>query len=547
MPPAAYSFSSRLLKRLGSPLWVVLTGGLLGLSFPPSPLWWLSLVALVPLLARWYLLPMPAMLLREAYSAFLLFAVIAGYWVLFHTSALTGLLSGLGLLLIPLLMALPVAGSSIVARRLGRPIGFATLVAGWLTLELLLTHGPIPLPWLLLGHTLAGAMPVNAMADLGGVGLLTLWLWLVNGSLFVVLRAYTLTTRFALTLTTLVLVFAAVGYGGVRATQFAEPEQTQRVMIVQPAMSVKAWTEIANSERVRVLSELSDQALTMRPVSQFSPHTLLLWPEGALPAFPDERLQRTLYSRLASWTARREVALLTGAITRYDTAPALTVESFTAQQRASIHPYYNSALLFQAFQQPQQYDKMHAILMADQVPLADWQPSLSGSITGRFTAGGEPTLFQVGEARFSTLIAYEALFGDHARRMSLGGAGFLTVLANAGWWNHEPAFRQHQGLMRLRAIETRRPVLLASVTGGSSVIAPDGTIREEAGWMQPTVLTAQVGLHNGATLYQRAGDVVYFAGLGLLLLLAGAWVLHVTFFRTEDARRSDSPRRRAMA
>ena len=174
----------RFIDDLHAPFWVLVAGVLLGLSFPPSPLYGLAYVALVPVLVRWSRLPLGWMLLRETYSTFLIMTAIAGHWVLLHESALTALTSGLGLLLVPVPMTLPVVASALVKRRFGVRMGFVVLVSFWLAMEYVVAHGPGALPWLLLGHTQANASGFNQIADLAGVGGLTLWIWLVNGAVF---------------------------------------------------------------------------------------------------------------------------------------------------------------------------------------------------------------------------------------------------------------------------------------------------------------------------------------------------------------------------
>src|SRR5690554_4639246 len=139
----------RLVDHLDSPFWVLVSGLLLGLSFPPLPTFPLALVALVPLLVRWSRTSNGWMLLREAYSVFLLMTAVAGHWVLFHQDTLTALFSGLGLLLLPLPMSLAVAASSHIRRRFGMVVGFVALVSFALAAEYFVTHGPVRLPWLL--------------------------------------------------------------------------------------------------------------------------------------------------------------------------------------------------------------------------------------------------------------------------------------------------------------------------------------------------------------------------------------------------------------
>jgi apolipoprotein N-acyltransferase len=512
----------RLIDRLSTPGWVVLTGFALGLSFPPFPFHGLALVALVPLLARWSRQPALAMLFREAYAAFLIATALSGYWVLFHADTLKGLLMGAGLLAFPLLLTVPVLASSYVLRRLGLVPGLLALVSGWLAVEYFLTAGPVAFPWLLLGHTQAEALLFNQFADLGGVGGLSLWVLAVNVLIFAALRSRALTPRFALTLVALTLVLLPVGYRGWRLSTLPPAVDTAHVVVVQPAMAARQWSEIANHDRVQLLADLSDAALgwgapagsAVRPRPD-----LVVWPEAALPVLPDARLQQTLYARLSHWSARRGVPLLTGAVTRYDTAPALTVEPFLAQSVAGTRPYYNSALLFDG-RTTQQYDKIRMLPVADQVPAAGLIPGQVLGATRSFGIGGRQTTLRAGRFSLSSLVALEAFFGDHARRAVPAGADFFAVLTNTGWWSYEGAQRQFIALARLRAVETRRALVVASVTGGSGLILPDGSTSELAGWMDQETRALDVPVRTDLTTYVRSGDLVYRGGALVALLLA---------------------------
>ena len=523
----------RLADQYNSPFWVLVSGVLLGLSFPPFPLYGLAWVALVPILIRWSRLPLGWMLLRETYSTFLVMAAIAGHWVLFHEQALTALTSGLGLLLVPLPMALPFILSALIKRRFGTLVGFVALVAMWLAMEFFLTHGPAALPWLLLGNTQAEATLFNQFADVTGVGGLTLWIWLLNGALFWLMDTRPLPARVGFGLALAALVAAPVVYGSWRLPQLETPAEHVEVGIVQPAVAPKQWADVASGERVNLLASLSNVMLLREAATR--PADLLVWPETALPVYYDVRRQRELYSRLGAWAEDRNVALLTGAITRYDSAPDLTVEPVVAQRYAEVTPYYNSALLFNASAQTQQYDKIHMIPFAERVPLVEWRAALaalgvaSGGV-GAYGLGDRETLFEVGEHRFGSLICYESLFGDHARRLVKKGAGFLVVLSQDGWWGESAGYKQHLALSRLRSVETRRTLVMSAVTGESGLVHPDGSTTSLAGWMDQTASMASVPSLSARTYYTQHGDWVGRYGLFISTAILLAWLMVLLFF-----------------
>ncbi len=542
----------RFIDQFSGSVWVLLSGVMLGLSFPPFPTWWLAYVALVPLLVRWSRLPLGWMLLREAYSAFLIMAAIAGHWVLFHEQVLTALTSGLGLLLLPVPMTLPVVASGLAKRRFGFKAGFVVLVAFWLAMEYAMTHGPVALPWLLLGNTQATAGPFNQFADLAGVGGLTLWVWLVNGAIFWMIETPRPVAKAALGAATVALLAAPVGYGWWRVDRLETPTASLEVALVQPAVAPGAWSDVTNGARVDLMATLSAQQLQDATARGARRPDLLIWPETALPVYADARRQRALYDRLATWTTRQEVPLLTGAITRYDSAPSLTVDAVVAAKYAQVTPYYNSALLFQSGGRVQQVDKIHMIPFAERVPLVEWRPALaalgvaSGGVGG-YGLGRRIRVLETGPARFGALICYESLFGDHARQLVGQGAAFLAVLSQDGWWGQSAGYRQHFALSRLRAVETRRAVVMGTVTGQSGLIAPDGSVHETTDWMEQTVHQVSVPLLHEPTYYTLHGDWIGRAALLLSLVLSVAWGFMTLFFpnwRAPSERKQRGPAKR---
>lgn len=566
-PPVPALAQRRFIDDLHAPFWVLVAGVLLGLSFPPSPLYGLAYVALVPVLIRWSRLPLGWMLLRETYSTFLIMTAIAGHWVLLHESALTALTSGLGLLLVPVPMTLPFVASALVKRRLGIRLGFVALVAFWLAMEYVVTHGPGALPWLLLGNTQANAFPVNQLADLGGVGGLTLWIWLVNGAVYWAFETRSTALRVAMAACALALFAAPFAYASWRLPQLETPAAHAEVALVQPAITPKEWADVRSGTRVDLMASLAAETLsagspaapeTARPdvlsaeAADAARPDLLIWPETALPVYADARRQRALYARLEGWARQHDVALLTGAITRYDSAPALTVDAVVAEETAEVTPYYNSALLFNAGSELQQYDKVHMIPFAERVPLMEWRPALaalgvaSGGVGG-YGLGARQDLMESEPGRFGTLICYESLFGDYARTLVADGADFLVVLAQDGWWGRSAGYLQHFALTRLRAIETRRAVVVSTVTGRSGLIHPDGRAPETTAWMEETVHHASVPLLHAQTFYTRHGDWVGHGGLALSLLLGLTWGFLTLFFPRRRSSREHRPQRRASS
>lgn len=516
-----------LLRLLHTPSWALFGGFLLALSFPPLGLYPLAWLALVPLLVRWSHAPSPMMVFREAYATFLLMAAGAGFWVLLHTSINAALYSGVGLLIAPLGHALAFTLAYGVRRRFGIALGITALFLNVLAVEYLLSHGPYALPWLLLGNTQAAALPFNQIADLGGVGLLSTFVLATNFLGFLFVRSMPRPGmipgwRTLLALVLLMLLSSTAVYGDERLSTLDTEPAILQIGLVQPGVRPESWSVVADGSRVEKLAQMSERLtpdspyLVVRPASLDSPARpeLLIWPEGALPSFPDPAQQQRLYARLTRWTDLRGVDLLTGAVTRRDTNS----------------PYHNAAILFRPRMAPQFYAKVHLTPFAERVPFSSASPYIDAmtmpTAHARLASGDAPQALDGRNYQVGTVIGSESLHGDHVRRTVLQGSDFIVTLAQTGWWGHSPSPTQHLGLTRLRAIETRRAVVFSTVSGTSGVVYPDGTLEERSGWMEEDLEVIPVPLSTATTFYTEHGDWVgrfsVFGAFWLLLMWGGA-------------------------
>ena len=83
---------------------------------------------------------------------------------------------------------------------------------------------------------------------------------------------------------------------------------------------------------------------------------------------------------------------------------------------------------------------------------------------------------------------------------------------------------QQLAMARIRAVEFDRSVVVASTTGVSAIVAPDGSLIAHSGTWQRAVLEARVPLLTGRTLAERLGGWPEYVitALTILALIAAA-------------------------
>jgi len=518
--------------------WAIAGALALGLSFPPTSFYPLAWVALVPWIVRWRQATEIAPYAREIYATVLVWSCVAGFWLLFHPSAGRALLGGLGILLVPVPLALAFVVALAIRLRHGVTAGLLALVAHIVGIEFLLLHLPGGVPWLLLGHTQAAASSFIQIAELGGVLIVSAWVLGINVllALLVPRRAErvaagaTFGARGLVIGAVALLIVLPVMYGAAMSANPDTPVGYARVGLVQPGVAPHTWEESDPADRVETLANLSSTLLVrwrggartaadtlsdsalVRGYSSDGSLGTLIWPNAALPDLGSEDKSARLLARLASWSAHERVALLAGStIPAPPPTPVGPVSDARVRREEAERQPASAALMVRTDRAPLRYDQMRRMPMADaSVP-----------------RGSSRVLFPVGGARLATAIGFESVYGDHLRTFARDGADAFVVMAQTGWWGRVGQ-SQHLAFTRFRAIETQRALVVAGVGGGSALVTPTGEIETLAGWMQPALVPLDVPLYRQATVYTTYGD--WPGRLALWLALAvyvGMGMLHL--------------------
>lgn len=507
-----------------SPLYVLLGGLSLGLSFLPLPLFGLAWVALVPLLLLWDRATSVPRFLAEIYTAFLIAYALAFFWPMLHVFSEAIYLAFGGLLVIPLLWTLPFAAALPYRQRWGRLPGALVLATLYLAVETVFSQGVFDFPWPVLGLTQADALPVIQFAEFTGVTGLSLWVLVLNGLVFAVMIAKRPKRRLTLIVAMVGLMALSALFGQWRRHQLSETTRVVTVGLVQPAVDSYTWVERYGSSRMVHLSALSDSLIA----AMNAPPVFVIWPEMALPPSPNRARQEFVDDELQAWTERRQVALLTGAL-------------LPEGEPGQTNRYVNGAVLYRPKNTAQQYRQMRFPPMLSGVPLVEQAPWLSRRGPAQFVPGvaQEPLVFD--DLRIGVMIGFEMLLGDHARHYSRQNADFLVALTRDGAWGSTPGFGFDLSHPRLRAIESRRSVAQVTATGGTALLAPDGAVIYESNPNVPSAHLAAVPLYQGATLYAVAGNWLGGAALVASFFLV-AWITLVGLWRAIRTQEELPPR-----
>jgi apolipoprotein N-acyltransferase len=125
-----------------------------------------------------------------------------------------------------------------------------------------------------------------------------------------------------------------------------------------------------------------------------------------------------------------------------------------------------------------------------------------------FTPGHRAVIFRVGRIRLGDVICYEVGFDGLVSSEVAAGATLLSVQTNDADFELDGQTGetlQQLAMARIRALEYDRAVVVASTTGVSAIIAPDGSLVTSTRTWRAAEIEAAVPLLTTTTLAQRAG------------------------------------------
>jgi apolipoprotein N-acyltransferase len=188
------------------------------------------------------------------------------------------------------------------------------------------------------------------------------------------------------------------------------------------------------------------------------------------------------------------------------------------------------------------YIKRRLVPFAEVIPfrsLIEKITSLPSSLQPyNFTPGHRAVVFHLGKIRLGDVICYEVSFDGLVSSEVAAGANILSVQTNDADMEIDGQTAetlQQLAMARVRAIEHDRAVVVASTTGVSAIIAPDGALLKSTGTWQQAEIEARVPLRTYTTLADRLGGWPE-AVLAWSTLAALGWVIGLEIRRRQSAR-----------
>jgi apolipoprotein N-acyltransferase len=143
---------------------------------------------------------------------------------------------------------------------------------------------------------------------------------------------------------------------------------------------------------------------------------------------------------------------------------------------------------------------------------------------GHFVPGSGEGVVQIAGARLGVVICWEVAFDDLVADGVGAGAQVLAVPSNNATFGLSEMTFQQLAMSRVRAVEHDRAVVVATTSGVSAMIAPDGTVTASTGQFTPDVLVSDVPLRSTTTLANRLRAAPEWV-LAVAGVAAACWVV----------------------
>ncbi|OQY37773.1 MAG: apolipoprotein N-acyltransferase [Candidatus Cloacimonetes bacterium 4572_65] len=497
-------------KKLTLLIYVVISALVIGLSRYPRGLGIIAFMGFIPLFRFFDSAKHDKLFLLKASMLFsVIYNGVACYWIGYVSiPGLIGLFFLFGLYFWVIFLYLNTIWRE---RGIVKWLGF---IAIWITFEFFLFHTELRFPWLNLGYALGEFNYLLQIADIGGIYLLSILILISNILLYKILAGDRKSIIVALALFT---VWG--GYGYLRFNSIKMEKQNLKVKMMQPSVGIDKFNV--------PIEELLTRYEKLLYYASLEDVDLHIWPEAAIPdriLHPQYGYMREILKNLAR---KNKLSIFFGC-----------TDSSPAPEGHKYHDYYyNAATLLHypelTFDEP--YYKMLLVPVGERMPYLEYFPFLWNLEFGQanWEFGKEQKIFktkdkQGKEYSFSTLICYEMLFPMLSNDIARSDVDFIVNLTNDVWFGESVGTYQHALVTRIRAIETRKPILRCANTGHSMVVSPNGKIEVFSKMMAIGNFDAPIYTTKSSSLF-----VKYFSNLPFLFVFSTLFIFLLAKFKSK--------------
>ena len=447
----------------------LLSGLLLGLSYPPFNFGFFAWIALIPL---FYSISKEEKVINKAFFGFLSsFSsnLIILNWMGLNsgTSALVAIISYLSL---SLYLTIFWVAFIISIHFIPKKMELFLIPISWIFfVEFLRNIGPLAGPWMNLSLTQSEYIRIIQLASIE-----------VHAISFIVICFNLILYRFLIERNTVFLKYFIVilcsillfGNYHVNKQNNRSVEKLVNLSIGQPSIFPdEKWNPNLRLRNLAIMDSLLTKSLEEKA-------DIIIWPEVAVTSF----LANNSYDRIRYQNKLSGAYLITGIPERK------TIDG--------INQNFNSSIILKPDGSYDTYQKIFLVPFAEYVPFfKNWITKMNQfDDIGSFYPGSEYKIFNINDFKASILICYDSSSPNIVETMVDNGAEMIFIITNDSYVGQFMPY-QHFQLARLRAVEQRVPIIQSANTGISGVILPSGKILYRSKLNERIVHTMEVPLY----------------------------------------------------
>lgn len=460
----------------------------------------------------------------SAYFCFFIFNILTTYWLIY--ASVFGM--WFAVLANSFLMALVFLLYHLLSQKATEIQGSIILISLWVCFEKFHMNWDFSWPWLNLGNGFATYHKWVQWYEYTGVLGGTVWILVCNLIFLKALKNWKIQKDKKAFFKNIILGICVIIFGIYSSLYLYHNLKIQKqnkiqTLILQP--NVDPYLEkyqISNTTLTKDLVQLAEKKMDAH--IQF-----LIAPETTLPNLQNIKTfsEKTSYFILKAYLNRYPKSSFLGGITFFEAFSDTIPKNATANIFSDKKGWYNSfnSAFFMNNQIPEfsYYHKSKLVVGVEHIPyrqvfkflMNNKTLDLGGSLA-TLTTQKERAVFSHQNTKMAPIICYESVYGNYVREYVKKGAEFLTIITNDGWWGNSQGHKQHLFLAKLRAIETRKPILRSANTGVSAVIDAKGDILKSLPYGKKDVLKATIFPNKNMTFYVKYGDMIF--GIAVLFL-----------------------------
>ena len=506
----------------------ILSGLMLGISWPTYGFYFLIFIAFTPLI---HLIQSNKnenifKLTFFSFVTFMVWNIITTHWLYYAT--LTGML--FAIIVNSILMSLIVLASLSIWKKLSYKLSIIFFISLWICFEKFHLNWDFSWPWLNLGNVFSENIKIIQWYEYTGVFGGTLWVLISNFVSYNLLKKLINNENFKSNIFYLsVIILIPIIVSLIIYTNIDIEEEKIKTVIIQP--NIDPYNEKfnrSNDQNLRYLESILNDvknrnSLVILPETYFSDGSLI-----------SSLNYSTLIEGLKVIRERYDTEILTG-IELYDVFnDSSRVKKYSNRLENNRWLDLFNASIFIS-EDIDIYKKSKLVVGIEKMPYKNFLEPLLGSLLIDFgglsySRGYQDyrTVFKSNTGtKVAPIICYESIYGEYVSEYVRNGANLLAIITNDGWWNNTEGHKQHLSYARLRSIETRKNIVRSANTGISAVINYRGEILKTIGYEQEGLINKNVGINDKITFYTKYGDYIFRLCLFFIIIISAFYLANL--------------------